>query len=220
MFRLHAARAVPRPPAAVLAVVGVAVVGLSGCGVTASNPGVPGVAMMGGANRTGMMGGGTPVTGTGGGGSMMTGRLTCAAATSLPGSQVSVTLADMGTMGSGIDPAPLGIPMRLRTSTTSVPAGRVSFVAENLGRRTHELVLLPLAAGQSPGTRTPASDGKVPETGSLGEASDPCGAGTGDGLTAGTTGWVTLTLAPGRYELVCNEANHYADGMWAELDVT
>ena len=219
MFRLHAARAVPRPPAAVLAVVGVAVVGLSGCGVTASNPGVPGVAMMGGANRTGMMGGGTPVTGTGGG-SMMTGRLSCTAPAPLPGKKVSVALADMGMMASWTDPAPLGIPMRLRTSTTSVPAGQGSFVAQNLGRRTHELVIIPLAAGQSPGIRTPASDGKVPEVGSLGEASNPCGAGSGDGLTAGTTGWVTLTLAPGRYELVCNEANHYANGMWAELDVT
>jgi uncharacterized cupredoxin-like copper-binding protein len=33
------------------------------------------------------------------------------------------------------------------------------------------------------------------------------------------TGWVTLQLAPGRYELVCNIKNHYHDGMFTELDV-
>jgi uncharacterized cupredoxin-like copper-binding protein len=31
---------------------------------------------------------------------------------------------------------------------------------------------------------------------------------------------VTLHLAPGRYELVCNEKNHYARGMFTELDVS
>jgi uncharacterized cupredoxin-like copper-binding protein len=29
-----------------------------------------------------------------------------------------------------------------------------------------------------------------------------------------------VTLAPGHYELVCNLENHYADGMYQELDVT
>jgi uncharacterized cupredoxin-like copper-binding protein len=219
MVRAPLAPTARRRRVAALAVVGVAALGLSGCGLATSNPAPPGVAMMGGGNGTGMMGGRTAVSGTGGS-SMMNGRLTCTAPTSLPGSQVTVALVDMGMMSGTTDPAPLGIPMRLRTSTNSVPAGQVSFVAENLGRRTHELVVLPLAAGQSPGTRTPAADGKVLETGSLGEASNPCGAGSADGLTAGTSGWVTLTLTPGRYEIVCNEANHYADGMWAELDVS
>jgi uncharacterized cupredoxin-like copper-binding protein len=195
------------------------VLGVSGCGVAVSDPGLPLVRGAGGGSGTGMMGGAAAGT-VPGDGSRMSGRLTCAAPSSLPGSTVSVVLADMGMMGAAADPAPLGVPMRLRASTTSVPAGRVSLVAQNLGRRTHELVVLPLAAGQAPGSRTPGSDGKVAETGRLGEVSRPCAAGSGDGLTAGTSGWVTLTLAPGRYELVCNEANHYADGMWAEFDVT
>ena len=37
---------------------------------------------------------------------------------------------------------------------------------------------------------------------------------------AGAVGWVTLTLTPGRYELLCNLANHYADGLNQELLVT
>ena len=31
--------------------------------------------------------------------------------------------------------------------------------------------------------------------------------------------WVTIALTPGRYELLSNLQNHYADGMYAELDV-
>lgn len=215
--------------AATLAAVGLAVLALSGCGLVASDPTGPGPAMMGGGNGTRMMGGGygagmmggqTAANGSTWDGPMMSGRLTCTAPASLPGSQIMVALVDMSMMGVDTDPAPLGIPMRLHTSATTVPAGQVSFVAQNTARRTHELAILPLAPGEQPGARASGADGEIDETGSRGEASNPCGAGAGDGLTAGTTGWVTLTLAPGRYELVCNEANHYANGMWAELDVT
>ena len=58
------------------------------------------------------------------------------------------------------------------------------------------------------------------ESGSLGEASRSCAAGAGDGINAGSVGWVTVNLAPGTYELVCNLPNHYADGMHQELVVT
>jgi uncharacterized cupredoxin-like copper-binding protein len=33
-------------------------------------------------------------------------------------------------------------------------------------------------------------------------------------------GWTTITLPPGRYELICNIAGHYGAGMYTELDVT
>jgi len=36
----------------------------------------------------------------------------------------------------------------------------------------------------------------------------------------GASGWVTVTLAPGQYELVCNLAGHYTAGMYAQLTVT
>lgn len=58
------------------------------------------------------------------------------------------------------------------------------------------------------------------ETGSVGEASRSCGRSAGDGLTSGSVGWVTVTLKPGRYELVCNLPNHYSDGMHAELTIS
>jgi uncharacterized cupredoxin-like copper-binding protein len=39
-------------------------------------------------------------------------------------------------------------------------------------------------------------------------------------IASGSVGWVTLTLPPGHYELVCNLQNHYASGMRQELVVT
>jgi hypothetical protein len=61
-----------------------------------------------------------------------------------------------------------------------------------------------MAAGASAGQRVPGADGKIDETGSLGEVSDNCAAGAGDGIAAGAVGWDTVTLPPGHYELVCN----------------
>lgn len=159
------------------------------------------------------------------------------AAPALPGSLASVTLIDMrdmmgrtmtdgGMMGGG----PLmgqndwhqfrrGM-MQVALTPASVSHGTMSLRLNNTGYLTHEAVVLPLAAGQTAGTRTPGSDGKVTEAGSLGEASASCAAGAGDGIAAGSTGWVTLKLPAGRYEIVCNLPGHYAAGMHTELDVT
>lgn len=109
--------------------------------------------------------------------------------------------------------------MRIAVSVKSVQAGTVSLRVGNLGVVKHELVVLPLAAGQSIGSRTPGTDGQVDESASLGEASKSCGAGTGEGIEPRAYGWTTLTLQPGRYELLCNLPGHYAAGMYAELDV-
>jgi uncharacterized cupredoxin-like copper-binding protein len=146
-------------------------------------------------------------------------RLICAAPTSPPGSTVDVTLGDMGMtrMMGGV--APPGGHMLLVAAPAHVPAGQVSLVVSNLGWRIHELVVLPLPAGAAAGQRIPGPDGKVDETGSLGEISNSCADGAGDGITVGGVGWSTLTLTPGRYELVCNLQNHYANGMHQELVV-
>ena len=147
-------------------------------------------------------------------------KLTCSAPADLPGRTVNVVLGDMGMTRMMGGTAPVGARMRLQADPAVLVAGRVSLVATNMGWRTHELVVLPLSGGQSAGRRIPGSDGRVDESGSFGEASASCGAGSGDGIRAGTVGWTTLTLAPGRYELVCNLRNHYANGMHQEIRVT
>lgn len=140
-----------------------------------------------------------------------------------------------GMMGSGSGPGPMmgagfypgtrtTVPgrqmpmMSITADRASVRAGTVSFRVRNSGRLTHELVVLPLPAAGA-GTRPIGSDGTVSEQGSLGEASATCAAGAGNGISPGASGWVTVHLAPGRYELICNLPGHYAMGMFTELDV-
>jgi uncharacterized cupredoxin-like copper-binding protein len=147
-------------------------------------------------------------------------RLTCSAPNDLPGATVRVMLGDLGMTSMMRGVAPLGGHMMLRAVPASVPSGVVSFVVANMGWRTHELVVLPLPLGQQVGQRVPGPDGRVDETGSLGEASASCSDGAGDGISSGTVGWVTLNLPAGRYELVCNLRNHYANGMHQLLVVT
>jgi uncharacterized cupredoxin-like copper-binding protein len=136
-------------------------------------------------------------------------------APALPGTTVAVEVTDRGSMGMGRAP----MQADLMASPTSVPAGKVSFVVANTGAQVHELVVLPLPA-DGLGSRPVAADGTIDESQSLGEASRSCGAGTGEGIDPGSTGWATVTLTPGRYELVCNLPWHYAAGMYAVLTVT
>jgi len=151
---------------------------------------------------------------------------TCSAPV-LSGTVVDVSLIDMGGAGSmmlrggqsGWRTWRPGM-MRVTASTSGVAGPAVSLRVSNVGVITHELVVLPLPAGQPVGVRQVGSDGKVDETGSTGEVSASCASGAGDGLRPGSTGWATVTLAAGRYELVCNLPGHYGAGMYTELDVT
>jgi Sulfocyanin (SoxE) domain len=108
--------------------------------------------------------------------------------------------------------------MRIFVVPSTIPAGPVSLRVHNTGALTHEVMVLPLNANQYPGQRAIGTDGRVDETGSLGEASRSCGADAGDGVLAGATAWTTINnVPPGRYELLCNIAGHYGSGMYAEL---
>lgn len=149
----------------------------------------------------------------------------------LPGSVVDIRLADLRSMMSGRSmmggllsqgdwPRFSRGMMSLTATPTSVPAGTVSLRVTNTGYLTHELIVLPLPDGRAAGQRTVGPDGTVSETGIVGEASASCAAGPGDGISAGSTGWVSLTLPAGRYELLCNLPGHYAGGMRTELDLT
>ncbi|MES2092511.1 MAG: sulfocyanin-like copper-binding protein [Actinomycetota bacterium] len=147
----------------------------------------------------------------------------------LPGTVVIVALSNMGgsmmgtstgmMSGGGIGRMPRGA-MRLSIDRALISHGTVSFLATNDGSISHELVVLPLPDSQTVGTRLLSGDSKVDEAGSLGEASSTCGAGAGEGIAPGASSWVTLKLAPGRYEVVCNLPGHYSAGMYSELTVS
>lgn len=132
-----------------------------------------------------------------------------------PGTVVDIALGDAGHQMMGAWP----MLATVRASPQSVPAGTVSLVVRNRGQLVHELTVLPVAEA-GVGTRDTGPDGAVAEEGSLGHAETACGTGEGDGIPPGGTSWLTLELAPGLYELICNEPWHYAAGMYEILTVT
>jgi len=139
----------------------------------------------------------------------------------LAGRAVNVDLGDMGgPMMRAMGGWPRGGMMRILTSATAVRAGTLSLRVANTGSLVHELVVLPVPTGSGVGQRAVGADGRIDETGSLGEASRSCGAGAGAGINPGSLGWVAVQLAAGRYELVCDEPGHYAAGMFTELDAS
>ena len=147
-------------------------------------------------------------------------RVSCVVPT-LPGTVVDATLINMGgPMMQGSGRSMMGGMMRLSLDRSTVSHGQVSFLAINGGNINHELVILPLPADQIVGTRTIGADAKIDENGSLGEASNTCAAGSGDGIAPGASSWVTVNLPAGRYEVVCNLPGHYAAGMYAQLLVS
>jgi len=143
------------------------------------------------------------------------------AAPILAGTVVRVSLTNMGgpMMGQRGGMMPGGA-MRLNADHATAAHGIISFLVTNSGSISHELIILPLPDSQVVGTRTIGDDARIDEAGSLGEASASCGDGAGEGIVPGASSWVTITLAPGRWELVCNLPGHYAAGMYTQLTVT
>jgi len=144
------------------------------------------------------------------------------AAPKLPGTVVNISLTNMGgsMMGGQGNAMMGGGAMGLSTDHATVPHGTVSFLVTNDGSIDHEMVVLPLTGSQTAGARPVGGDAKIDEAGSLGEASKTGGANAGNGIAPGASGWVTVTLAPGHYELVCNLPRHYGAGMYTQLNVT
>ena len=141
------------------------------------------------------------------------------AAPKLRGIVVNVALRDMGgPMFGPRDGMTDGRYMRLNADHATVRHGTVSFLVTNGGSINHEAVVLP--DDHVVGTRPMGGDAKIDETGSLGEASRTGGEGAGEGIAPGASSWLTLTLAPGQYELVCNLPGHYTAGMHTQLTVT
>jgi uncharacterized cupredoxin-like copper-binding protein len=173
---------------------------MSGCAVTVGGPG---------------MGPGMPQR-------MGQGSSRCDVAPPTTRTTVRVLLTDMSAHGSAGDGRTGGM-MRGRMMLVAVPrtvtAGPVTLVAVNHGSRTHELVVLPLGPHTPAGRRPVGSGRAVGESTAVGEASYSCGAGTGRGIAPGQSGWTTVDLTRGRYELVCNRPGHYARGMYAVLRV-
>ena len=94
--------------------------------------------------------------------------------------------------------------MYVRPSVTSVPAGKVTLNATNMGMLTHELMIERMPIKMQ-------SAGKPVESAAQGMIDD---------MQHGQSGHMTLKLTPGNYMLFCNVPGHYAAGQHTVLTVT
>ena len=109
-------------------------------------------------------------------------------ATAGPTQQVSAQLGDYT-----VDP-----------SVTSVPAGKVTFNATNVGQVPHELMIerMPIKMDAPNQPNEDAAQGMI------------------DDMGPGQSGSMTLNLKPGNYMLFCNVPGHYAMGQHTMFKVT
>jgi uncharacterized cupredoxin-like copper-binding protein len=121
-----------------------------------------------------------------------------------------MTLAAGAASGGGRVTATEGTPKEfsLVPRPTGVGPGRVTFTTPNRGGLTHELVVI--RTNTPPGRLPTGRSGQAGERGSIGE--------TGN-IAPGATKTITLSLARGRYVLICNLPGHYRGGMYAGLTV-
>jgi uncharacterized cupredoxin-like copper-binding protein len=147
--------------------------------------------------------------------------LILSATPSLAATLVTVDLWDKGAnvdMPKGLVYAAPGLDlskatMGMRLSRPSAPAGEVTFNVVNSSKdMIHEMIVM---YRRDPTALLPFIDNenRVDEdkAGDKGEVSE---------LNPGQSGSLTVTLAPGKYVLVCNVPGHYGAGMWAEFEVT
>jgi uncharacterized cupredoxin-like copper-binding protein len=92
----------------------------------------------------------------------------------------------------------------VRPDTTSVPAGKVEFVAHNVGQVPHELMI----------ERMPI------KMDAPGQPNEDAAQGMIDDMGPGQSGHMTINLKPGAYMLFCNVPGHYAMGQHTMFKVT
>jgi len=95
-----------------------------------------------------------------------------------------------------------------QSSTRTVPAGKVTFVVRNVGTMEHEFVVLRTDRHHH---LLSMKSQQASEVGAKGEIEE---------FAAGRTKRLTLTLAPGKYVLLCNLRGHYKRGQFIGLVVT
>jgi uncharacterized cupredoxin-like copper-binding protein len=104
------------------------------------------------------------------------------------------------TMGKGGD-------FQTSVSPASAKAGAIRFTLVNRGSMTHEAVIIRTATRFD---RLPVKDSRASEKGRIGAIKRVAG---------GTRKALTLTLAAGKYVIICNVPGHYQAGMRAAFTV-
>jgi uncharacterized cupredoxin-like copper-binding protein len=121
--------------------------------------------------------------------------------------------AQAGMMGSGSGQPASGATQQVsaqlgdytvRPDVTSVPAGKVTFHATNVGQVPHELMI----------ERMPI------KMDAPGQPNEDAAQGMIDDMGPGQSGSMTLNLKPGNYMLFCNVPGHYSMGQHTMFKVT
>lgn len=94
-----------------------------------------------------------------------------------------------------------GSPFQTSVSPSSVAAGKVAFTLVNRASMTHEAVILKTNTRYD---KLPVKNSKASEAGKVGAITKVAG---------GKSKKLTLTLAAGRYVIICNLPGHYQAGM-------
>src|SRR5919198_860802 len=123
--------------------------------------------------------------------------------TAMPGGSMMGSRA-AGTTAAGARAVDVQLgEMYVRPNKTSISAGKVTFVAHNQGRVTHELMIerVPLKMD---------GPGRPNEKAAMGMVED---------MASGESGKMTVRLTPGTYQLFCNVPGHYAAGQHTTFTV-
>ena len=125
---------------------------------------------------------------------------------------LALAVAAVLVSGVGAAATPTKVTVKLKEfkiipSVTTVKAGKVTFVVSNVGKINHEMVVVKTIV--PPGKLKENAEHEVSEKGSVGEAV----------VDHGKTGRVTLTLKPGKYQLLCNLPSHYSAGQYIGFTV-
>ncbi len=136
--------------------------------------------------------------------------VTAAFAIACGGGESGGAAAKAGTAASGGPAVTVGLKeFAIEPDKKSVPAGAISFRAQNKGATPHELQVIKTDVAAD---KIPVKDGKADLTGLqvIGKTSEFAG---------GKTESVNVTLTAGKYLLVCNVPAHYIAGMTTAFTV-
>ncbi len=130
-----------------------------------------------------------------------------------------VALAGLVASACASSPSPTIVQATLREwnmtlSSSSVPAGKITFQVANQGAVEHELVILRTDVAPAALAMDVQEPGKVAE-----DSSQVKDVGEVEAVAPGTSKSAVFELTPGKYVLVCNEATHYQAGMVAAFEV-
>jgi len=100
----------------------------------------------------------------------------------------------------------------IKVDKTEVPAGKVRFVAKNVGQMEHELIVL---RTDLPADRLPYNEAE--QTAEEEQAGEVLGEIEPEDLPPGKTAEMTLDLTASHYVLLCNIPTHYKLGMYLDF---